>query len=113
MPLNDTGRRLRDVRAGTVAKVASLSRQFDEIVFAATDVATDDEHDPEGHTIAWERQQIAALLARARADLVAIETALLRFEEGRHGRCLNCGGRIALARLEVLPEVETCISCAP
>ena len=48
---------------------AALEAGFDAVVEAASDVATDDEHDPEGHTIAWERQQIAGLLDAARSTL--------------------------------------------
>ena len=110
--MDDTRQRLSNAWVATAGHAASLSRQFDDIVLAATDVATDDEHDPEGHTIAWERQQVAALLAKAEADLLAIEAALERTDDGSHGLCVECGGRIAVARLDALPGVDTCIFCA-
>ena len=56
-------------RARTTAQIEALSRDFDSFVEAAELVATDDEHDPEGHTIAFERQQVAALLRDARSHL--------------------------------------------
>lgn len=111
-PLDELRQQLSDARKAAATQVASLSRQFDEIVVAATDVATDDEHDPEGNTIAWERQQIAALLAKAKSDLVAVEAAISRLGDGSHGSCLRCGTSIAPARLEALPGVETCVDCA-
>ncbi len=42
-------------RAQVADQLAALQRDFDALVEAATGVATDDEHDPEGSTIAFER----------------------------------------------------------
>jgi hypothetical protein len=39
---------------------------------------TDDEHDPEGATIAFERQHLAALVSQARRHLAEIDAALRR-----------------------------------
>lgn len=41
-----------------------------------------------------------------------IELALQRIEEGRYGRCENCEGDIAEARLKALPYTTRCIECA-
>lgn len=79
---------------------------------AATDVATDDEHDPEGHTIAWERQQVAGLLDETRGTIDEIDAALDRLDAGTYGRCTSCGDAIQEARLEALPATPTCVSCA-
>lgn len=85
---------------------------FEGIVEATSDVATDDEHDPEGHTIAWERQQIAALLEEATTTLAHIEAAEQRLADGHYGICTTCGREIAAERLEALPAAPTCIRCA-
>lgn len=103
---------LSELHATTTRRAASLADSFDAIVEAATDVATDDEHDPEGHTIAWERQQVAALLDETRLALAAVEAAQHRLDEGRYGACTACGVDIAAARLEALPATPTCVSCA-
>jgi len=80
---------------------------------AAVEATTaDDEHDPEGATIAYERQQLAALLEQARRDRRDLELALVRMDEGSYGRCERCGGPIAAERLEARPAVRTCIECA-
>jgi len=104
--------RLVEARAHTTSQIAALVERFDEIVEAADGVATDDEHDPEGNTIAWERQQASALLADARANLDDIEAALIRLGDGTYGRCTVCGQPIAEARLDALPAARTCIACA-
>ncbi len=79
---------------------------------ATSDVATDDEHDPEGHTIAWERQQIAALLEETRNTLADIENAEQRVDDGLYGTCTTCGLEIAVERLDALPATPTCVNCA-
>jgi hypothetical protein len=49
-------------------QTASLALQFDDIVAAAEVSNTDDEHDPEGTTIAFERAQVSALHTQAVGD---------------------------------------------
>jgi len=71
----------------------------------------DDEHDPEGATIAWERQHVAALLAQAREHLAAIDEALRRLSAGDYGRCEVCGQPIAAERLAARPTATRCVAC--
>ena len=99
-------------RAAARAQVAALTREFDEVVAASTASNADDEHDPEGATIAFERQQVAALLAAARARLADVEAALARRDAGEYGVCESCGQVIAPERLAARPAARTCISCA-
>ena len=104
--------RLKELRSATLRRASSLMNSFDGIVEAASDVATDDEHDPEGHTIAWERQQIAALLDETRNTFTVIEAAEQRLADGLYGTCTSCGLEIAAERLDALPATPTCVSCA-
>ncbi len=79
----------------------------------ATDGAnTDDEHDPEGATIAFERAQAQALRAVAQAHLAQIDAALARLADGSYGTCVVCGRPIGAARLEARPAAATCLTCA-
>ncbi len=82
------------------------------MVDSATSVATDDEHDPEGATIAFERAQIEALIDQSRQQLLELDEALARLERGGYGVCEGCGQPIAAERLEARPTARTCISCA-
>ncbi|MDH4143920.1 MAG: TraR/DksA C4-type zinc finger protein [Acidimicrobiia bacterium] len=109
---NDPHTRLSELRAALDRMASSLTSGFDDIVAAASDVATDDEHDPEGHTIAWERQQLAGLLDGTRSSLAEIAAAERRLAEGRYGICTVCGQPISAARLDALPATPTCIACA-
>jgi RNA polymerase-binding transcription factor DksA len=104
--------RLNELRSATIRRASSLASSFDGIVEAMSDVATDDEHDPEGHTIAWERQQIAALLDETRITLTEIDAAEKRLAKGLYGACTTCGREITAERLDALPATPTCVTCA-
>ncbi|MCW2888418.1 MAG: TraR/DksA family transcriptional regulator [Streptosporangiaceae bacterium] len=97
---------------GTMAQIAGLARDWDSIVESSMGVAIDDEHDPEGATIAFERAQVDGLLLRARGHLVDLERALERLEEGSYGVCEGCKRPIAPERLAARPAATTCIRCA-
>jgi len=99
-------------RERTLARLAGLTGDFDAIVHAARDSNADDEHDPEGATIAFERSQVGALVEQARAHLAEIDAAVARLDDGTYGVCERCGGEIASARLEARPVARTCIGCA-
>ncbi|SRR6266567_2708591 len=93
-------------------RVAALEREFAGLAEAASSAGTDDEHDPEGATLAFERQHAAALLEAAREQLAAIDTALRRLEAGRYGVCERCGQPIGEDRLAARPAALACIRCA-
>jgi RNA polymerase-binding transcription factor len=99
-------------RARAGHRVAALEREFADLAEAASAGGTDDEHDPEGATLAFERQHTAALLALAREQLTAIDAALARLEAGRYGRCERCGQPIGDDRLAARPAALTCVRCA-
>src|ERR1700761_291937 len=99
-------------RADTLARVAGLERDFSGIVTAAQSANTDDEHDPEGATIAWERQHVVALLDQAREQLAAIDEALARLGAGGHGRREGCGQPSAPERAAARPTATRCVDCA-
>jgi RNA polymerase-binding transcription factor DksA len=109
------------LRAALVAELSrardqavSLTRQFDDIVAAAELSNADDEHDPEGTTIAFERSQVSALLKQVHHDLTALERTLTDLEDGeRHvGSCEQCAGPIGIERLIALPAARRCVRCA-
>lgn len=99
-------------RSRTAQQIVDLEHSFEGIVEATELANTDDEHDPEGATIAYERAQVAALLRQGRLDLLALDEALERIDAGHSPTCAVCGRSIAMARLLALPGVRTCISCA-
>jgi len=103
---------LRAAHREALQRVEGLSREWDQIVAAAEGSNADDEHDPEGATIAFERQQTAALLAQARASVAGTAAALAARDSGSYGTCQRCGGDIGAERLQARPAATTCITCA-
>jgi RNA polymerase-binding protein DksA len=103
---------LAEERAAALAQIEALTREFDGVVAASQASNADDEHDPEGATIAFERQQVVALLEQARQRLSDVDAALARREAGGYGVCENCGRPIAAERLTARPAARTCIDCA-
>ena len=99
-------------RIRAIEQVALLTADLNEIINASTSVATDDEHDPEGATIAFERAQVAAIIDQARGRLADLDRAIVRLREGTYGRCEICGQPIAPERLAARPAARTCIACA-
>ena len=104
--------KLHTERDHTAARVAALTEDLDGIVESTQLVETDDEHDPEGVTIAYERAQTQALLKQADEHLAALDLALERVDQGTYGVCESCGREVEEGRLEARPEATTCIACA-
>lgn len=100
------------VRAQAEGRLAALERDFRSSVEAAVAANADDEHDPEGATLAFERQHVAALIEQARAQVQDVTAALQRLAEGSYGQCVRCGGPIAPERLAARPAAGLCIGCA-
>ena len=57
------------------------------------------------------QQRDLALRDRSDAQLVLVDEALARLDDGTFGRCLRCGQDIAAARLQALPWAAYCITC--
>jgi DnaK suppressor protein len=104
--------RLADERALVVRRLAALRGDFGGMVEASRDSNADDEHDPEGHTIAFERSQLDTLIRQAETRLAEVDAALARVADGSYGTCLVCGRPIPPARLEARPAAATCVGCA-
>jgi RNA polymerase-binding transcription factor DksA len=107
---------VRDVleaeRQQALRSLTALTSDFDRVVAASRDSNADDEHDPEGATIAFERSQTASLVRQVQGRLAEVEAAIQRLEGGTYGACERCGQPIAEARLEARPAARTCIRCA-
>ena len=101
--------RKRDARA----LEATLERERLAMVEASRESNADDEHDPEGATIAFERAQLDATIAEVYRQQVDLDAALARLDDGTYGICVACGLPIPAARLEARPSAMTHVTCAP
>ena len=116
--------RLLEERAATLGMERDLATSFEDIVDAAKDSNLDDEHDPEGSTIAAERQLIAALGHSATERLGEIDAADLARcgEVDSTSRCDGqsrpglCNGDVHPAlvgdvQLQVGAQHQRCLGC--
>ncbi len=110
--MEDPRRALVADRDRTRRRLAGLRADYAEVVDASRDTNADDEHDPEGHTIAFERSQTGSLVRQAEQHLAEAEAALDRVEAGTYGTCTACGRPIAPERLVARPVAATCVGCA-
>ncbi len=111
-----SGRGTRETLPAALARakgqVRALKVQHEQIVAASANSNADDEHDPEGATIAWEREQVRALLAQARGAVHHLEQAFDRLASGTYGTCESCGNDIPSARMAARPGATRCVGCS-
>lgn len=100
---------LEEERERRLALLPALRADIQAANSARQDSNVDDEHDPEGATIAFELSQASALLKQSSAGLDQIEAALARLGEGSYGTCTVCREPIAEGRLEARPWTPFCI----
>lgn len=58
-----------------------------------------------------DKELITAQTAAIRRVLTEIKAAEERVADGTYGACQDCGTRIPVERLEILPYVRYCVSC--
>lgn len=105
-------RALEELRTAAQARLATLTEQYAEVVASSRDTNADDEHDPEGATIAFERSQVGAIARQVRQTLAEIDAALGRVADGSYGTCEVCGLPIEPERLEARPTARTHVAHA-
>lgn len=108
----DIRQRLRRDLADNDTRLDELAQQRARMIAAAESSNVDDEHDPEGATIAFEREQLGALIRLTQRHRDDVIRALAMLDAGTYGTCERCGEAISTDRLEARPTARTCIVCA-
>jgi DnaK suppressor protein len=103
---------LEEERTRKIALLPALRADISSANAARQGSNVDDEHDPEGATIAFELSQASALLQQSSSGLAQVEEALQRIADGTYGICAVCGAPIAEGRLEARPWTPFCIDHA-
>ena len=110
---------LDEVRARILAErrrlqslVDSLTANFDDLTEAADASPPDDEHDPEGHTIAYERSQLSARRTDYLRTIDELAAAELRLGDAGAGLCAQCEEPIPHERRVAVPTTTRCVRCA-
>lgn len=89
-----------------------LQRYREELERVEEELASRDIETVERANEEWDATVLSTLGDLDMRSIVAISEAITRLDVGAYGRCLHCEDAISTARLEVLPEATTCISCA-
>lgn len=92
------------------ARLVLLDEDMNGFIEASRDSNADDEHDPEGQTIAFERAQLGAVTAQLRDHLAEVDAAIGRVRDDTYGVCEVCGQPINPERLEVRPTARACVA---
>lgn len=98
--------RLEEIRAAA----ARLQTGADEGVMQ--ELSSVDQHPAEQASETLEREIDASVLQRTESELVEVQDALRRLDDGRYGVCETCGQPIADARLEAMPATRYCVEDA-
>lgn len=102
-----------DIRKKLLTQRRDLFRQVaqteDELLWLETDVESEAQERGQGEKMV---QLLDRLDERMKAEIEAIDRALVKLEAGRYGRCEYCGKDIPQSRLEALPAAPACIGCA-
>ena len=103
---------LQAERSRSVKLLANVERSMRDVSDARDGANTDDEHDPEGATLAWERGSLGAVRDAARQRIEQVDAALARLDAGTYGTCTVGGEPIPAARLAAVPWAATCVAHA-
>ena len=111
LPLGSRAR-LESEREQTISMVEQRRAEVASMARSAMTEGRDDEHDPDGATVAFEHAMAMGLLASAEAHLSALDAALDRLARGTYSLCVSCGEPISAARLSAEPAAPNCLRCA-
>jgi len=103
---------LAQERAEVAARVEAMQADLGTLHDSTAGSNLDDEHDPEGPTIAFERAQMESVLEQAITHLAEIDAATERVASGTYGVCERCQRDINEPRLAALPSTRYCVECA-
>lgn len=112
MDATDPAARLVAAHRCVETRVGELAAALDAIIEASASANLDDEHDPEGSTVGFERAQLSALLEQQKVQLAELEAARERVRRGEYGICAGCGDPIGRDRLDAQPATRMCVVCA-
>lgn len=103
-----------DYRALLEGERDSLARQLAELGFDAAGGArlSYDHNFADSSQVTAERGEVEVLVGELATALTEVERALRKLADGSYGTCERCGQSINPARLEAMPAVKFCISCA-
>ena len=97
------------VRAALLTERSRLLEEIGETIVAPGQMTYGSQAAAASQVFAQQRD--LALRDRSDHQLVLVDEALARLDDGTFGMCVRCGQPIAWERLEALPWAARCIDC--
>lgn len=106
--LDQVRRSLEEEKTAVAARLSALVLQdpFTDPDRASDNAASDAEAFEESN-----HDRVAAQTEELRAQVAALDEALVRIGNGTYGFCTNCGNMIDTDRLAVVPTATLCLDC--
>ena len=102
-----------DIRKKLLTQRRELFRQVaqteEELLWFQSDIESEVEERGQEETMV---RLLDRLDGRAKAEIEAIDRALLKLGTEQYGRCEQCGKAISQSRLEAVPAAAKCLACA-
>jgi len=94
-----------------------LETRRDELIerLREIDETLDSHQSKDWEELATEREGdevLEGMGASGKAEIVKIQAALKRMEDGEFGYCVSCGEEISEERLDIVPHTPFCRNCA-
>jgi DnaK suppressor protein len=105
LPIGDIREKLLTQRHNLVRQVAQIEA---ELLWLEPDVESRVQAQGEGESLV---QMLTRLDERIKAEIEAIDRALVKLETAQYGRCEQCGQDIPQSRLEVVSVADMCLTC--
>lgn len=109
--MNEMKTRLVSLREGLQAQIAADVAVLTRDIEAKGEDITPSQHPADVASDLYAREELVADEQRIELELARVNDALVRFEAGTYGVCIDCGRSIARERLEALPDAARCIDC--
>lgn len=104
---------VEDIRKRLLTQRRDLFRQAaqteEELLWFQGDIESEVEERGQGERMV---QLLDRLDERMKAEIEAIDRALVKLGTEQYGRCEQCGKAIPQSRLEALPAAAMCMACA-
>ena len=104
--LGEERARLERMRAGFEAE--RLHEESEEE--STGELSHMDQHAADVASDTFEREKDFSILEQVEAELLDVERALRRLDDGTYGTCEACRGPIGDERLEVMPAARFCVA---
>ncbi len=111
-----TDREVADVRATLEAdeerlqvEIAAAEEEISQLLRQGGEGAGHDQADVGSNT--FERDQEMTMARNAKENLILVQAALTRIDQGEYGVCESCGEPIGKMRLQAFPRATLCMEC--